>query len=196
MSDAWSVFGPLEVRECEAIADAVTAWLKRHMETVVVEHVDRPILFCYMCDGWGSFVGRRTTRRQGEMVVQHYGRHREEYLLQRSVLRTLSPSASGHQLMNLISPPRPLRLGRGSWNIFVAAGEFFGTLRSLGHRGISVTVYLQDGALDESSLRKFRGKHEVWYDNDICPVDAGDRDSATPTRFSACNVSHTRAQTR
>ena len=146
------------------------------MESVVLQNVDRPIFFCYTCDGWSSFVDSRSSKRQAEVLVRRCGRHREEYLLQRGVLRTLSASDGGSQVVHLIVPPRPLRRGRGSWNVFVAAGECWGTLRSLGHRGISVTVYLQDGALHESSLRKFRGKHEVWYDVDICPVDAPERD--------------------
>lgn len=39
----------------------------------------------------------------------------------------------------------------------------------MGHKGISLCVHLQDGALLSSSMRRFVGKHRLWYAEELGP---------------------------
>lgn len=171
-SDAWRVLSETEGHEADRIAEAICTYLRRRVETLVAEHQARPVLISYQCDGWGTNIGGRSVRAHGSVTVRHHGRFREEFLLQRVVLRLRRPGV-GDDMRMVMFPPRPLTEGKGSWNVWSAASEALGTLRSLGHSGIAVTVYLQDGALHESTFTKFRGKHMAWYDHDL-GADRGD----------------------
>lgn len=161
-SDAWRVLEEDEVSHAASLSGAACSHLRREFENAIGDQGERPLLLAYMCDGWGVFVESRQVKRHANIAVHHHGRH-EEFLLQRFVLRVFGPG--GHQQVRILAlPPRSLRLGRSSWNIFTAASGSLGTPRACGRRGISVMVYLQDGALHDSSLREFRGQHEAWYE--------------------------------
>ena len=67
--------------------------------------------------------------------------------------------------------PLGLNKGKKVWNRFNAACEFSGTLRQQGQLGITISVYLADGALFRSLERRFQAMHLLYYRSGLASED-------------------------
>ena len=83
-----------------------------------------------------------------------------EFLCERAVYKTIEPG--GHINSHIvITPARPMELGKTCWNIFEAACEHTPLLRLLRHRGMAASVYLQDGLHADGFLMHQRARHAL-----------------------------------
>ena len=166
LSDAWRVYDKKDTREAELLADALVSLSRDRYESLVQKCQGRPVLVAHMCDGWASFVKATHTMRPHVKgpCVQRQTRKKEEFLLQRVIFR--SRIGSQDVMHQMCMPPRPLTLGRGSWNMLQATHEALLTLRDLGHDGINILVFIQDGALHASTFRKVRGLQAMKYERE------------------------------
>ena len=163
-----------ELDEVYRLCCALSAVLEARTMQMLETDKDRCLMSCYMSDGWGKKVRTVSTAAADGVKVVREGRFKHEFLLERSMLRGFS--GTGAPIMSMgFGPPMGMCNGRGSWNIMNAASQFSPALRSLGHDGLSITVYLQDGALFESTFRKWLGLHEVMYHPEHGFVEADDR---------------------
>jgi hypothetical protein len=74
-------------------------------------------------------------------------------------------------LFTIFEEPLGLNKGKKAWNCFSAACEFIGTLRQQGQTGITINVYLADGALFTSLNRKFQARHFLYYRSGLASED-------------------------
>ena len=136
--------------------------LKQRVQRMLRHHAHMPLLFSYQNDGWSSFISSYRTRRSGDVSLRAASREKVEFCFERGFVRA-KPTASCPELAFLFGPPRAMLHGRGAWE-FVGAGlDFSDTLRSMGHEGPSVSVYVFDGALFDALAPKFRARHELYY---------------------------------
>ena len=174
LSDAWRVLDKIDERDAVAIANALWLHSQAQYEQIVRQNLERPLLLAHMCDGWGGWARGDVTMQIGEhgKLVRRQTRQKHEFLLQRVVVRA---STGAHDVVHqVIMPPRSLTLGRTAWNMLQASVEACATPRSLGHIGITVLVFVQDGALCWSTLKKVKGLHALKYDleaNQFAPED-------------------------
>jgi len=141
---------------------AVQAQLRSRTGGILATHRERPLLQCYMSDGWGARVSGFSTRAADGHLLRQEGRYRHEFLLERGLLRAMQPSGQT-ELAMLLQAPRSLTAGKGAWHMFAAGCQFQSTLRASQHEGIAMTVYLMDGCLFSSTWRKWRALHDLWY---------------------------------
>jgi len=122
-----------------------------------------PSFVSYQSDGWSAFVsdteiisvdGHRVTRR---------GRAKREFLLERAVYKTITPSGEIKGYI-MARPPRPMTEGCGGWEIFAASTSSCPMLRRKGHEGMAASHYLQDGLHSEEFLQHHRANHQLYYD--------------------------------
>lgn len=104
----------------------------------------------------------------GPVRVLRSGRCKKEF--ERAVFKSIDSSGRVTSRMRL-APPRPLGAVK-CWDIVGASVEFCETLRAMGHRGIRISHYLQDGLHAKAFLRHARSKHKMLYE----VADFGDED--------------------
>ena len=159
---------------CNKYGQALVDLTRQEAHETLQANDGRPVMLVYICDGWSARV-RSDHRRQdqsGQKIVRQ-GRSRQEFLLQRGILRVGS-AGRGEKLHMLFSAPRALHLGKTSWNVLTACAEFEPLLRASGHHGLCLTVYIQDGLLFSSYLRLFKARHSLFYDSELFDEGAHD----------------------
>ena len=142
------------------LATSVMRVLENRAGNMVMENRERPLLYAYSSDGWSTFIMERLAEDTMGATVNRRGRSRTEFLLERGIQRARSPGGEA-QIVIFAGPPRSLRHGRGSWNMYTASRNFRKTLREEGHRGTSITIYNFDGALVDSTVRKLKAFHHL-----------------------------------
>lgn len=145
------------------LATAIMKVLQDRADLIVNSNTERPVMSCFMSDGWSVRLSDFTTVTAGGQTTRREGRYRHEFLLERGIVRGRRPGAQAEMAM-LMAPPRALRCGRSSWHMFVAGCEFRAPLRAQGHTGIAISVYLMDGAMFDATFAKFQALHKLWYD--------------------------------
>ena len=103
-----------------------------------------PLAWFYMSDGWGAVVVSQHSARAGTDLCIRKGRFRHEFLLERALLKSYNGLCV--DTVMLMSGPRGMKHGRGSWNIYAGMRDFCNTLREDNHKGIEASIYLHDGA--------------------------------------------------
>ena len=162
-----AVCGEWELDDVYRLATAVGDVMRDRCSQLLEAGKQRAVLNVYMSDGWGKKIRTSVSAKlegTGVKLIRE-GRFKHEFLLERSLVRTYSRTA-GHALGMEVGPPRGLEFGRASWHLFSAGTQFCPTLRAQGHQGISLSLYLFDGALFSSLYTKFCGLHNLWYDSD------------------------------
>ena len=86
-----------------------------------------------------------------------------ELILERAILRA-APSAGESGIRMFMAHPRLLSQGKTSWNAFTAACEFLPMGRCMGHEDVCITVYCLDGHLFTSCMKKFKARHQLYYE--------------------------------
>ena len=151
----WTKTGPL--------VEAAKTLLLNKAKALVASGGNRPVLFCYGCDGTpirltatfaSSFGGRCVTRKGGdgqELLIQR------GYVLAKDRLGELTSAAVLRELS-------PLSAGKGSWYVLGAACSFFPHLRELGARSIIITSTCFDRALQSSMGRLMAQRQALYYE--------------------------------
>ena len=151
---------------------AVQSVLRKREQAMLVAYRNKPLVYAYQSDGWSNPITTVTSVGAGGRPVQSRGRFRQDFVLERGITRGLHYSGR-HDLTFSFSAPRALLNGVGSLELFGAACEFCHTLRSRGHEGASLTVYVFDRALFSAMMRLLQGRHELFYHPiyGSCPVE-------------------------
>ena len=157
-------YSAADMEEALRLSHGLQQWSMRRYIDLIARHCDRPALFAYQGDAWGSMVTEKVALSfPGTHVRQcRNGRYRHEFLLQRSCYRFLMPGG-GQIVGSIFSEPVGLRDGKTALHCFAGALEHCSLPRQLGHRGIPTSVYVQDGALHKPLSRLFMARHSLFY---------------------------------
>ena len=178
MCDVWRCLSFQEAQEATHLANTMLIFMRGRVRKLVHDAGDRAVMVCHMADGWGRMINQRRYTRTGNFKVISCTRQKQEFLLQRMVFRTVGLRESLLEMLPL--PPRPMDLGKGSWNVFSGIQQCAEHPRDLGHSGLVIVVFLQDGALHDSSMPKLRAQAELRYF-----ADDGDDQATQDSKFMA-----------
>lgn len=151
-----------------------------------------PVLYTYMSDGWGCKVSTGRAVHVGQHLVRREGKVRAEFLLERSMFKTMSPDGPVQTSLRW-EQPRGFAAGKSGWHIFQAAVEHETVLRGLGLGGVVMTFLLQDGLHISGLLRRLQARQELYYDSSENAGVAGDPehpDRLTDWFFSMRCIAH------
>ena len=151
------------------LASAAVAWaaLRQQMlhdaNVLLLSAREQPVLWCYQSDATSFKCRAQITDRSSSGVQQRRGRHLEEFLSERGMLKTFSIGGRP-MLAMLLGMPRPLRAGKAADNHFVAACEFEGHLHLENHASILITHLCFDRAILSAVHRRFVQLHAMRSD--------------------------------
>ena len=155
----------LVLRICESSKE----FLKVQAQELINIAENRPILYHYGADATRLLSRKRFTYATDSSSTTSVGGAGEEFLVERGFLK--ATSALGEPVMRYLGrDPRPMTLGKGSWNVFGALCGFFplvDRLRVL--PGITVYSYVFDRALLSAMDTKLHQRHLLYESL----VDAG-----------------------
>eukprot|EP00969_Alexandrium_andersonii_P274386 12126932-Alexandrium_andersonii.AAC.1 len=86
-------------------------------ETMVQANSQLPVMYIYMADGWSTDISSRHRLDAGDLKVARHARARQEFLLERGIVRCLPSGVGARTLAMLVRPPRILSAGKTSWNM-------------------------------------------------------------------------------
>jgi len=153
--------GSADDRLLYLLSETCTQQLRRRQSEMLATSRGKPVLLCYMSDGWGSNIVTRITSKVGELVLRN-ARFRHEFLLQIALMKVFGADGSVETAV-LVDGAVSLRHGKRAWQCFAAGCEFMALGRQQGHDGIIATVYLFDGLLCKPLGRHFRARHRMYY---------------------------------
>ena len=104
------------------------------------------------------------------MIITRNGKFGHRFLLQCAFTR-ISRNDGNDIFFMCFEKHWGLNKGKKAWNCFHAACEFSGTLRQQGQLGITINVYLADGALFRSLERKIQARHLLYYRSGLASED-------------------------
>ena len=137
-----------------------------------------PCLQIVMSDGWSVDSRTRFHSASESVAVSRVGRLRTEYIVQRSMVKALV--AGTMHLGIKLERPRQLSTKRCA-DIWSAACDHAGMLKLQQHRGISLTMYVQDGLFAQAFGSRMHARHALFFRPGMCPLDfetATDREVA------------------
>lgn len=146
-----------ETRRVATIVRWIEDTLLHKMKQQIRQCPEAPVLCMYSSDGWSATVTTHIAGAVGPHVVEHRGRVRHEFCLERALLRQRRPC--GDETLTVMAR-RPLGMctGRRHGNFFTAATGILPTLADLGARGIKIQLYLSNGLHFKSFMRLMRGR--------------------------------------
>lgn len=158
-----TVLSRAEKRLAIAAAEASWTFLRRRAVCLVEECGQQPLLMHYGSDGtpvslhqWQAAAGPGPRPRRGAGLASH------ELLVQRGMLHCQLPSGEV-KFLALCRSPQPLEKGKTTWHLFQAMVEFFPLPRALGHRGLLVTHYVWDRAIQPSMSKRAFQRQSLFY---------------------------------
>ena len=157
-----------ETDEALRIGTSIERYLRGEAEQLVRICADEPVLLCYLADGWSCSLTDRSTSEAARGCTLRW---KGEYLLERAVVRC-RPGMGDSGLRMIMGPPRLLSKGKSAFNVFTAACDFLPLARTLGHEDICMAVYILDGHMYDSCLRKLRARHLFYYEGGFSDDDA------------------------
>ena len=150
-------------RAC-AVIEKMSAQQCRH---VIALAGNRPLLQTFMSDGWSTDIRSRTISSHDDVAVHRRTRLREEFVMQRTILKTLV----GSEMHMAIKFERPRPLGsKTCLDVWAAACDFVPVLRLAGHTGISISVYMQDGLFAKPFGKMMKARHALFWNKTHCPI--------------------------
>ena len=159
-------------KSCAIIEDLTMEKAKR----LVIDSGDRPCLHCFMSDGWSCDIRNQDRDFVGKVSVSRTGRLRTEFAMERSIIKARDQHGE-MKCVVVVARPRPLA-GKKCLDLWVAGTEFFPMMKLIGHSGISVSVYLQDGLFAKPYARHMKGRHDMFFDRAHCPLPESGRQLA------------------
>ena len=132
-----------DMKKCCAVIEDMTNDATRKL---VSSCGGRAVLQIYMSDGWATSIRAQDSSKVGDARVSRTGRLREEFVLERVIVKCMS----GDRVECAIKLARPRILGsKKCSDLFSCAICFQPMLQLMGHTGVSISVYLQDGLRSE-----------------------------------------------
>ena len=119
----------------------------------------RPAMMMYMNDGWSTFIWQVKAVLMAGHKVRTCQKLRREFLLERSILKSLQGARVDMSM--LFGAPRPLT-GRSAWDVFSALSEWQEPLRASSN-GPIWNVYCWDGLLFSALRRLVFARHFLYY---------------------------------
>ena len=153
-----------ESRICAKLCEVGKAFLLQRAKALVAGAEGRAVLLTYGSDSTPLLCKQTFTAAldSHHRVVRKAGRQ-VEFLVERAFLCTVSPAGEKHTTC-VLTDPTPLDKGKTAWCEFSAACRFFPLVRMLDHRGIVVSHYVFDRALQSSLSRKMQQRHGLYYE--------------------------------
>ena len=154
----------------------ITDRLQRRKWEQLLSHAEKDgsaIMQVYMSDGWScSMSTSMSIHTPDGKRLRRERRERTEWLLERQILRTLSP-ASVHGFAVLISEPTILG-GKNGWHIWSAAAKSQSILRRRVRTGIVQQIYLQDGLHRSNFAEKMQARFDLYYFDNLDSLEPQD----------------------
>ena len=105
-----------------------------------------------------AFCAGSTPGRQGHQESNKS----DELLVEVAFIRTTD--SNGEPVAAFLSKdPMPLSNGKSTWHMLPAACAFFPLIQRLGHKGIVISHYVFDRAVQSSLERKMRQRHGLYH---------------------------------
>ena len=158
-------------KECLQRWVCVASTMMRRFAHGLIRRDDRnadPVLHCFQSDGWSTLVTDWTTAQSSTgPVVTRGGAIKREFLKEVSIIKTIDVHRKivGKIVM---SASRPLDNGQSCWHIFQSSMEHFPLLRSIGFKGPSIFLALQDGLHCVAFGKHHAAYHDLFYSSDAC----------------------------
>jgi hypothetical protein len=116
-----------------------------------------------MSDGWGSKVSEGQAIRVGACIVRREGKYRAEFLLEKSIIKTID---AWHIVNTAISwtLPRNMGSGKSGWHVFQAQAERDPDIRRACPGSPIMTFSVQDGLHAAGMGAKMRARIQLQYD--------------------------------
>ena len=128
-------FTHVDLSKCAQLSITLERLLYGVAEAMVLSRAQEPIMYVYMCDGWSCDISSRFQRTHSDLRVDRQARSRQEFLLERGILRCRSAGDQDHRPIAMVmKPPRCLSQGKAAWNIVTSATEFVLACACLGTR--------------------------------------------------------------
>ena len=128
----------------------------------------RPCLQMFMSDGWSTDIRSRFKSESRGVGVHVTGRLRTEFVVQRTIVKALV-SSDEMQIAMKLERPRPLASKKCN-DIFAAACDSVPLMKLAGHRGISISLYMQDGLFAVPFGKRMRARHNLFFKSELCPL--------------------------
>lgn len=161
------------LNRCCTIIEEITS---DHCKALIRASGVQPCLQTFMSDGWSTDIRTRASGQSQGVSVQRTGRLRTEFLIQRTIVKAVVDQEM--KMAFKIERPRPLGAKKCN-DIFSAACDHCYNLKLQGHRGISISVYLQDGLMAAPFEKRMKARHNMFFADRFCPLifeDPADKD--------------------
>ena len=139
ISRAITILSDTQVPAMLRTAMVVAVFLQTKVQLFLRRRQHEPILRYFTADATSLLCSSVLAAKHSVQTVWRKGRALHEMLLQR--LCFLAGCGKRRDVVHLVLPPRSIDQGKTAWHHFTAATEASGTLRSLGHRGISISHF-------------------------------------------------------
>ena len=165
----------VDIQKCCAIIEDVT---NNGARRLISSCGGRACLQVFMSDGWATDIRSQDASFVGDIRVSRTGRLRTEFVLQRVIVKCMT----GDEVQCVIKVARPRCLAsKKCADLWSAACDFQPMLKLIGHVGVSVSLYLQDGFIAKPFGRRMLARHDLFFEASHCPVRfscAADREMA------------------
>lgn len=161
-----AALGPTAITECRRLFRSITGVLQERWTSLLTSAVRdrRPILYVYGSDGWSTKLSECHAFKIGSRTIRREGRVRAEFLLEKTILKTIDDELRVSMAMRY-SVPRSLTDGKLGWHMFQAAVEHDDYIRLKAPTGICIQWYLQDGLHHAGLARRLHARSEMFYDS-------------------------------
>jgi hypothetical protein len=158
------VLDKAEADESAKLCEVGKAYLIRKAKALVHSAEGRAVLYTYGSDATSAKCAVTYTAKVSPTKrVHRRGSQGVELLVERAFLKTATSSGEG-QVVCLWKEPTPLLHGKTALVHFSAACRLFPLVRALDHRGIVVSHYCFDRALQAPMARKMQQRHSLYYE--------------------------------
>ena len=126
----------------------------------------RPVLHHYSNDASSYLVKHSTTARhyEGHLYVHRRGQTLAEFLCERSYYTYFDWCDEQHSVASVFLP-RSLAKGTTAMHCHAASSTSFESLKSMGHRGISIEHHCYDRAKLSALVDLAHAKHALWMED-------------------------------
>ena len=150
-------------RACTIIEEITSAKCKQ----IITKCGTKPCLQMFMSDGWSTDIRSRFSSASHGVEVRRIGRLRTEFIVQRTIVNA---AVEGNMELGMkIERPRPLAAKKCN-DIFSASCDNCPLLKLSGHKGISISVYLQDGLFSAPFGKRQLARHNLFFKPQYCPL--------------------------
>jgi hypothetical protein len=156
-SECFTTSDKINVAKC---AHAVASLTHDKCMDLVTGAGDQALLIVHMSDGWSTWVKKSWNSHAD---CRRVSKQRHEFVLERVLVKTyVDGLVSNLQMAMKVGRPRRLA-ERKCWNLFTSSTDFFPLAKAVGHCGITLTMYIQDGLMVASFVRRQTARHALFF---------------------------------